>query len=198
VASVRDTPYGTYDVMYRDPSGRQRSKSLKRKTDATRYARAVETDKLRQAWTDPRLTRATFGQYAADWWTSVQLRPSTLQLYEGLLLNWVLPRFGDTPISAIDAPTLRTWAKEITDSGRSASHRAACINIVRLVMNTVTLNTYGYLFPELEGPYRGARAAVVRPRRDSVGCISSGDGRNQSPRRSAPASQGHFKRSSAG
>ena len=136
VASIRETDHGTYEVLYRDPANRQRSRSFKRKTDATRYAKAVDTDKLRGDWADPRLTRAAFRVYAEAWWQGAQLSPKTAQLYKSQLEVWVLPRFGDLPITAIDPAMLRAWAKEITDSGRSASHRAGCINVVRQVMGT--------------------------------------------------------------
>ncbi|MHB1854018.1 MAG: tyrosine-type recombinase/integrase [Acidimicrobiales bacterium] len=136
MASVRPTRHGTYEVLYRDPAGRQRSRSFKRKADAALYAKTVDTDKARGDWADPRLARATFGQYAELWWAAAQLRPRTTELYASILRNWVLPRFNDVPVAQIDPPTLRAWAKEITDSGRSASHRAGCINIVRLVLST--------------------------------------------------------------
>ncbi|MHB1446913.1 MAG: tyrosine-type recombinase/integrase, partial [Acidimicrobiales bacterium] len=136
MASVRETRHGTYEVLYRDPAGRQRSRSFRRRADAALYAKTVDTDKARGDWADPRLARATFGQYSELWWAAAQLRPRTAELYASLLRNWVLPRFNDVPVAQIDAPTLRAWAKGITDSGRSASHRAGCINIVRLVLGT--------------------------------------------------------------
>ncbi|HEX9530377.1 MAG TPA: tyrosine-type recombinase/integrase, partial [Acidimicrobiales bacterium] len=136
MASIRTTPERTFEVLYRDPAGRQRSKTFKRKTDATQFSRTVEADKFRGEWMDPRLAKAPFADYAAVWWESVQLAPKTRQLYKSQLRNWVLPRFGTVPVAAIDAPILRGWAKQITDAGRSASHRAGCINVVRLVLAT--------------------------------------------------------------
>ena len=51
-------------VMYRDPAGRQRSKTFKRKTDATRFSSTVEADMLRGDWLDPRLSRMTLRERA--------------------------------------------------------------------------------------------------------------------------------------
>jgi hypothetical protein len=62
MASVRTTPEGTFQVMYRDPAGRQRSRTFKRKTDATRFSSTVEADMLRGDWLDPRLSRMTVSE----------------------------------------------------------------------------------------------------------------------------------------
>ena len=99
MASVRDKPYGTFEVMYRDPAGRQRSRTFKRKTDANRFAQAVETDKARGEFVDPRLARATVGHYADEWWDTLDVRPKTRQVYEGHLRNWVLPQFANVPVA---------------------------------------------------------------------------------------------------
>lgn len=44
---------GGYRVKYRDPLGRQKSKSFVLKEDARRFSREVEVDKTRGAWLDP-------------------------------------------------------------------------------------------------------------------------------------------------
>jgi hypothetical protein len=67
VASIRRNGSGTFQVRYRDPAGRQRARNFARKTDATRFAHAVETDKVRGDWLDPRLGRVTFGEWAEEW-----------------------------------------------------------------------------------------------------------------------------------
>jgi integrase len=85
MASVRQKVYGSYEVLYRDPAGRQRSRSFKRKTDANRFAKAVDTDKTRGDYVDPRLARATIGQYADKWWDTLDVKPKTRQVYEGHL-----------------------------------------------------------------------------------------------------------------
>jgi len=58
MASIRDH-HGKWQARYYDPSGRQRTKSFARKTDAKAFLAAVETDKRRGDWNDPRLGRVT-------------------------------------------------------------------------------------------------------------------------------------------
>ena len=47
---------GKYRARYRDPLGRSHSKMFTRKADAERFLVEVESDKLRGAWIDPRVT----------------------------------------------------------------------------------------------------------------------------------------------
>lgn len=67
MASIRSSRSGTFQVRYRDPNGRQRARNFDRKTDATRFAAGVETDKVRGDWMDPRLGKVTFGEWAEEW-----------------------------------------------------------------------------------------------------------------------------------
>lgn len=45
---------GKYRARYRDPLGRQRSRSFARKADAQRFFLEIEADKTRGTWIDPR------------------------------------------------------------------------------------------------------------------------------------------------
>lgn len=134
MASVRETRYGTFEVLYRDPANRQRSRSFKRKRDAQRFAKAVDTDKARGEFVDLRLAKATVGQYADQWWDLIDVRPKTKQVYEGHLRNWILPYFANIPVSRVDAAMVRAFAKSITDAGLSTATRDACVKVLRLVL----------------------------------------------------------------
>ena len=45
--------FGGCRMNYRDPLGRQKSKSFVTKDDARRFSREIEVDKTRGAWLDP-------------------------------------------------------------------------------------------------------------------------------------------------
>ena len=57
MASIREraTPTGQrrWEVVYRGPDRRQRTKTFRRKTDAQRYANTIEADLARHDWIDP-------------------------------------------------------------------------------------------------------------------------------------------------
>jgi integrase len=107
-------------ARYRDPSGRERSKSFARKVDAERFLVAVEDAKLRGAYVDPAAGRVPFAEWAERWErTTATLRPSTRKDYATLLKNQVLPAFGGMTLVAIDALAVREWVAELVANGLS-------------------------------------------------------------------------------
>jgi Phage integrase, N-terminal SAM-like domain len=101
-------------ARYRDPSGRERSKSFARKVDAERFLVAVEDAKLRGAYVDPAAGRVPFAEWAERWeQATATLRPSTRKDYATLLKNQVIPEFGDMMLAGIDALAVREWVAEL-------------------------------------------------------------------------------------
>ena len=108
-------------ARYRDPSGRERSRSFVRKVDAERFLVSIEDAKLRGAYVDPAAGRVPFADWAERWFnTTATLRPSTRKDYEVLLNNQVLPGFGDMTLVAVDALAVREWVAELVAGGLSA------------------------------------------------------------------------------
>lgn len=107
----RETAAGPrYDVRYRDPSGRQVSRTFKRKSDAVAFHRTVEADILRGDWVDPRKGRLTLDDWWQQWWpTVVNLRESSRARDESYYRTHVLPTFGTTRIDAIDHAMVAAW-----------------------------------------------------------------------------------------
>ena len=100
---IRAKPAGTYEARYRDPLGRQRSRSFKRKTDATMFLAGVKAAMGRGEWSDPTLGRTTYEAWASRWMTTnTHLRPKTVAGYESLLRSLVLPEFGGMRLARIE------------------------------------------------------------------------------------------------
>ena len=107
-------------ARYRTPDGRERSKTFPRKVDAERFLNQVEVDKARGRWVDPRLGRVTLAEWHEDFLaTTGNLRASTRARDESYTKNHVLPRFGSTPIAAIDHLAVRTWVAELSATGKA-------------------------------------------------------------------------------
>jgi integrase len=108
----------SYRARYRDPAGRERSKSFDRKADAERWLAEMEHAKARGLWTDPRLGRVRFADWLTAWWsTTTNLRPTTRARDETLLRLHALPRFGDMPLAAIRQLEVRAWVAELSAEG---------------------------------------------------------------------------------
>jgi hypothetical protein len=65
-----DRPSLPWRARYRDPAGRQRSRSFARKVDAERFLTEIEAAKLAGRYIDPRLGRTRFAVLAERWYTS--------------------------------------------------------------------------------------------------------------------------------
>lgn len=109
---------GSYIASYRDPLGKQRSKSFRTKTEAKAFLNSIESAKQRGDWTDPRRSKVKFGEFAARWLgTTVHLKPSTRTSYELLLRIHVLPYFEDAPLGQIERVHIQAWIANLTKKG---------------------------------------------------------------------------------
>lgn len=57
----------TYRVRWRDPAGRQRSRSFAKKAHAERFRSLVSADLVRGEYIDPDAGKVTFVDYATEW-----------------------------------------------------------------------------------------------------------------------------------
>src|ERR1051325_10452780 len=101
-------------ARYRDPSGRERSKTFAKRVEADRFLATVEGDKVRGAWIEPTLQRTTVRAWATEWQsTIVNLEPATIAWYDAKLRNHVLPEFGDMPVAAVGQLEIRRWVADM-------------------------------------------------------------------------------------
>jgi integrase len=108
----------SYRARYRDPAGREHSKTFARKVDAERFVVEVEHTKSRGAWVDPTLGRITFATWLDHWWaTTTNLRESTQARDEASLRVHAIPRFGRIPLAAIRQIEVRAWVADVAGQG---------------------------------------------------------------------------------
>ena len=77
----RDRPR-PWEAVYREPDGRQRTRSFTRKVDATRFLATVEADKLRGVYLDPDAGRVSFEAFARRWLEAQTFDASTRERVE--------------------------------------------------------------------------------------------------------------------
>jgi integrase len=108
----------SYRARYRDPAGREHSKTFTRRVDAERFVVEVEHAKSRGAWVDPTLGRITFAAWLDQWWaTTTNLRQSTQARDQASLRVHAIPRFGRMPLAAIRQIQVRAWVAELAGQG---------------------------------------------------------------------------------
>ena len=131
MAHIRRVAAGSWQVRYRDPSGRERARSFRRKTDAEKFMVTIETDKLRGMWADPRLAKITVREWLPTWQASrVHLGPSTRALSESLLRNHVLPYFGDRRLGSVTPTDVQGFVAHLEEKGLAASTIRQCYLLV--------------------------------------------------------------------
>ncbi len=107
-----------WQARWRDPAGRQRAKNFDRKVDADRYLLAMETDKLRGRYTDPRMARTPLAEWMAEYQaTRVNLGLQTQARDEATVRNHILPSFGPWLIGSIQPIHVAQWVADLDARG---------------------------------------------------------------------------------
>lgn len=88
-------------ARYRDPTGKERSKTFVKRIDAERFLTSVEHSKLSGAYVDPALGKVTFREFAEKWRAVQPHRAGTKTAVEQHLRLHIYPVIGDRPIAAI-------------------------------------------------------------------------------------------------
>ncbi|MGD0982773.1 MAG: site-specific integrase [Acidimicrobiales bacterium] len=141
---IRQLPSRRWQVRYPDGAGRLISapETFATSAAAERCLASIETDQRRGEWTDPRLGRRLFGDFAAEWWrTTVDLRPSTRVRDEGYVNRYVLPRFGDCMLAEITQLDVRGWVADLS----STLAPATVVKAARLLGKILTAAVDGRL-----------------------------------------------------
>jgi integrase len=134
--SLRRLPSGRWQVRYRDRAGRFQTApvTFARKSDAARHLALVEADLERGEWTNPRLGRSTFAEWADDWLaTTVHLRARTRAGYVAALRTHVLPAFGELPIARIEQVDVRRLIADLIAGGAAPGTVRGARKVARLV-----------------------------------------------------------------
>jgi integrase len=122
-------------VRWRDPDMRERKLSFDKKIPADRYAGAVETDKVRGTYLDPKAGTETFGAYAATWLSLQTTDPLTRQNITDRLRRYVEPTLlHRTQLGKVMPSTIQAWVRGMPSSlaestkGVVFSHVSAILN----------------------------------------------------------------------
>ena len=112
----------TWRAHFRDPMGKQRSRSFERKIDAQRFLTTVESAKLAAAHIDPTRSMVTVGALVDGWLAGkLNLKPSTRARYESAINVHVRPRWGTTPLSKVTHADVQAWLASMVATGLSSA-----------------------------------------------------------------------------
>jgi len=186
-------PRESYRVYWREPGGRQRSKSFRDSADAAAFDTqlALNRDRLRHGGRD---APSTFGAVAARWLAvkAATKRESTVTFYESTLRNHVLPTFAHTPIAAITRVDVQDWINTLDAKGLSPNtirqiYRAVFKAIISLALDDELIFRTPCRRIELRTAAKAelhpltpnqvtAMAAALRPRYRAMVILAAGTG----------------------
>jgi integrase len=152
-----------WEVRYRDPNRRDRSKTFDTKAKAEAFAASVETDIDRGDYLDPRLGRKAFGDWAQEWLEarSKEIKPTTFISYEGLLNGHLLPAFGGMALARIRPLDVQKFFGTMRDKGLSRSRLRQARQLLSMILNAAVAN--GYI---ARNPLPKEKLGGTEPKRD--------------------------------
>jgi integrase len=118
--SVRANRYGGYDVLWRDETGRQRSRTFRRKRDAERYDLTVKDRKARGTLAFLDAGTETLDDYVAETWAPIHvatLAPGTRRLYTKLYDGHISPTLGRYPLRDLTPEVIGRWQADRLAAG---------------------------------------------------------------------------------
>lgn len=125
------TPAGTWTIRYRSPTGENVRETFKTYEAAKRRARAVEVDKDRGEWVDPRAGKLRVGKWLDKWHAGrLDLKPSTRARDEALLRNHVRPAFAKKTLSTVQPVDVRRFVERLHATGYSPGTVRKCYQLV--------------------------------------------------------------------
>jgi len=115
---IRKTPAGNWRASWRDPGGRQVSKTFPTKREATAFLAKMTTTMSAGAYISPHAGRVLFGDHAREWMKTWNTEATTTARDTSVMRNHVLAKWESWPLTKIDHMAVQGW---ITDLGSRLS-----------------------------------------------------------------------------
>ena len=134
VPEPRQLPNGRWKIRYRDPEGRQRSKTCRTKSEARAYLEDVGHAGRQRTWVAPERGRITLAAWSEQYMTTVvHLRPTSISLYERELVH-ILARFGRTQLAQLDPLAIQAWLAQLLAGGMASSSVHRKYGVLRRIL----------------------------------------------------------------
>lgn len=132
-----------WQLRYRDPEGRERSKTFDLLKDAEVEETSINHQLLTGTWVDPALASTHLEDWAERWIASrSHLKPKTLAGYRSLLAQHVLPRFGKAKLNTITPIAVEEWVSNLAAGGLSPSRVRQAHQVLHAALKAAVKNRY--------------------------------------------------------
>lgn len=180
---VRKLPSGRYQAKYLHPHAKFTASgtrnyiaapfTFRTKGEAQEWLTKVQADIARGSWKSAeqieaerlaaeiaaRVDSMTFGEYAATYLETHDLRVTTRRMYGSYLANHLLPRWEDVPLRAITTPDIKAWLIDLAPGAPTARKQA--FDLFGAILNDAVADDYLQASPVKRNMLGKVRAAPV-------------------------------------
>ncbi|MFI7044756.1 tyrosine-type recombinase/integrase [Streptosporangium sandarakinum] len=98
------------------PDGKEATKAFERKADADRHSTAMEADRHRGTYVDPKQGQQRLREYGEEKWfpSQVHLRPSSVELYGQHLRTHIYPRLGERRMATLTRSDMKAFVAAVS------------------------------------------------------------------------------------
>jgi integrase len=107
--SIRKTPAGNWRAYWRNPAGRQESKTFPTKREANGFLAQLTSAATAGTYVSPNAGRVLFGDHARLWMGSWNTEATTTARDASIMRTHVLAHWGTWPLAKIDHMAIQTW-----------------------------------------------------------------------------------------
>lgn len=138
--SYIDKVDGRYRARWRDPAGRERAKTFRRREDARQWLVQIDASKLTGGYVDPHRGKVKTKDFAALWLAGRDVRPSTAARDSSYVNNYIVPTFGDVPLGRITVAEVAAWKMDLLGRGLSPATVSKAITLLKMMLNDAVDN----------------------------------------------------------
>ncbi|MEV6101047.1 site-specific integrase [Nocardia sp. NPDC051981] len=136
---IEPTDSGKWKAYWREPSGAQRSKTLRTKGEAKTFLAQVELSKATGNYVSPHAGRTKFGDHAREWMKSWNIDHTTRARDLSIMRTHVLPYWEGWQLGKIDHLSAQKWITGLCEQ-RSRATVAECKRLMSGVMRSAVRN----------------------------------------------------------
>lgn len=128
-------PSGRYRAGYRDARGKTRylPGTYTHKAKARREAAAAEDDARKHAHRDLDAGKILWGDWCAAWWPTRHVEPGVLKRDASRRDNYLVPRWGDTPLVEITRQDVKAWVTQLRTEPGARGRPLSSSTVQRIV-----------------------------------------------------------------
>lgn len=136
---VRKTPAGNWRAYWRDPAGRQTSKTFTTKREASVFLAQSTAAAATGGYVSPHAGRVRFADHAAQWMAAWNNEATTHARDAAIMRTHVLPQWGTWSLTKIDHMAVQTWITDLSRR-RSPATVAECRRLTAAVLRSAVRN----------------------------------------------------------